>query len=85
LHVALAGHARLFGLPSAPAQISAHWLGCGWPLISRTHWPLAVVPAGTSVGHGLAVEHLGEQKSPARPVMVTLISSALHGPAAGLP
>lgn len=59
-------------------QIRAHWVGEEDPGVSRTHSGWAVVPEGTSVGHGLKVEHFGEQKSPERPVTWMGCSSDWH-------
>ena len=50
----------------APPQMSAHWFEVEEPAASRTHYDRAVAPPGTSVGHGVQVEHLREQKSQAK-------------------
>jgi hypothetical protein len=78
LHEAPVGH-------SAPeladgVQMSAHWVGELEPATSRTQLGLAVAPFGTSDGHGVEVEHDGEQKSPATPVIWMASSSALQPP-----
>ena len=66
-------------------QIRAQLLGSVLPEASRTHSGWAVVPVGTSVGHGLDVLQVGEQNGPLTPVMVTSFSSDLHGPESGSP
>ena len=55
-------------------------MGVEPPLTSSTHWPCALQPAGTLVGHALDASHGGEQKSPVRPVTVTFISLGWQPP-----
>ena len=76
LQLALAGHLEL------DSQISAQRDGRLAPCVSSAHSGDAVVPAGTSVGHG-PLAQLGEQKPPCTPLMRTASSPAWHGPADG--
>ena len=76
LHEALAGHFDEL------SQMSAQRLGLLAPCVSSAHSGLALVPAGTSVGHG-PDWHDGEQKPPCTPLMRTASSPAWHGPADG--
>ena len=76
LHVALAGHLELAW------QMSAQRDGFDDPGVSSAHSGLAVVPAGTSVGHGPDA-HDGEQNPPCTPWMRTASSPLWHGPADG--
>ena len=65
----IASHVAFFGHPPSLApgvQIRAHWVGDA-PAVAKTHSGVAVVPAGTSVGHGVVIEQVGEQKAPVRP------------------
>lgn len=65
----IASHVAFLGHPPSLApgvQIRAHWVGDA-PAVAKTHCGDAVVPAGTSVGHGLVREQVGEQKAPVRP------------------
>ena len=66
-------------------QTSAQLLGEEEPGVCSMHCPLAVVPAGTSAGHGDDGEQSGEQKSPFMPWICTFFSSGWHGPADGSP
>jgi hypothetical protein len=55
-------------------------------LTSSTHWPAvgAATPGGYDVGHELLAVHLGEQRSPERPLIETFISFDWQ-PVLGLP
>tara|TARA_B110000902_G_scaffold41775_1_gene45231 strand:+ start:657 stop:896 length:240 start_codon:yes stop_codon:yes gene_type:complete len=71
-HEAPAGHAA----SSPGTQMSAHWVGVGEPWVSRTHDGLAVKEPSPA-GQVLPV-HIGEQKSPATPVIWTFVSVPEH-------
>ena len=75
LQLALAGHFE------DDSQLSAQRLGLLAPCVSSAHSGLALVPAGTSVGHAAPLAHDGEQKPPLTPRMVTSISPDWHAPA----
>ena len=69
LHDALAGHFEL------DWQMSAQRDGRVDPGVSRQHSGVAVVPAGTPLGHGLDTQD-GEQKWPFTPWTKTASSPA---------
>lgn len=82
----IALHEALSGQPPASAdgvQISAQFVGDGEPCDSSTHFGVAVVPAGTSVGHAVDAPQFGEQKEPASPVIWMAFSSGRQSPAFG--
>ena len=65
-------------------QTSAHSEG-GLPGAPSTHAGWAVVPLGTLVGQGAALEQEGQHILPARPVIDTSCSPVSHGPLYGSP
>ena len=61
-------------------QMSAQYLLFGCDASWSAHCGFAVTPAGMSVGHGLKRPHLGVQKSPWTPWIVTSSSSERQPP-----
>ena len=70
---------------SLAVQMSAHWVGVLEGGFSSTHCGAAVVPMGSSLGHGWVVLQEGEQKEPLSPVIVVFSLPLAQGPSNGFP